>query len=430
MPEVIEFTFGSSAYRSYIKFVYDASGVKLRKIVQSYNNATLTSEKIFDYVNGVEYEGNTLQRLSHTEGSISRQDDGTFAHEFVLRDHLGNTRVTFSDLNNDGIVTSADIKQINHYYPFGLNMEGNWNGAVGKNKYQYNSKELNSDFGLEWNDYGARFYDPAGGRWLSPDPLAEKYMNHSPYNYVKNSPTLLVDPNGMEVVNSDDRITLTGEDAVNFFNDVRQANGGGKKDSEEQNTQGQQQELQEHGNEATTTNSSTSGGANNKTAESGGCGGAGQPPCPPDKTGNFGEDFMNSFKYAFSAWGWVGATTADNIDTEYGSPGKNALNGDYTQAAMMLVMSRVGGSKMTGWVKRKEFQKLESLVQEQVKRAIAKGIVGPKGKLGIVIVDKTEDLYKAGYRFKIKIDADLRIYGKEIEDTGHIFFDYITGHKK
>ena len=30
----------------------------------------------------------------------------------------------------------ADIKQINHYYPFGLNMEGNWNGAQGNNKYR------------------------------------------------------------------------------------------------------------------------------------------------------------------------------------------------------------------------------------------------------------------------------------------------------
>ena len=47
--------------------------------------------------------------------------------------------------------------QINHYYPFGLNMEGNWNGSFpeAKNKYQYNEKELNVDFGLNWNDYGA-----------------------------------------------------------------------------------------------------------------------------------------------------------------------------------------------------------------------------------------------------------------------------------
>jgi hypothetical protein len=60
---------------------------------------------------------------------------------------LGNTRLTFSDANNDGTVTQADIEQENHYYAFGLNMEGNWNGAAGPNKYQYNSKEWNDDFG-------------------------------------------------------------------------------------------------------------------------------------------------------------------------------------------------------------------------------------------------------------------------------------------
>jgi hypothetical protein len=84
-----------------------------------------------------------------------------FSQKYALRDHLGNTRLTFSDANNDGTVTQADIEQENHYYAFGLNMEGNWNGAAGPNKYQYNGKEWNDDFGLGWNLYEARPYDPA-----------------------------------------------------------------------------------------------------------------------------------------------------------------------------------------------------------------------------------------------------------------------------
>jgi RHS repeat-associated protein len=146
----------------------------------------------------VEYKDRVLQRITHSEGSVSRNDQGAYEHEYVLRDHLGNTRVTFTDSNNDGIVTTADIKQINHYYPFGLNMEGDWNGAQGKNQYQYNGKELNQDFGLGWNDYGKRFYDPAIGRWTAVDSMSEHpfQIDKSPYAYAWDNPVKLTDPDG------------------------------------------------------------------------------------------------------------------------------------------------------------------------------------------------------------------------------------------
>jgi RHS repeat-associated protein len=122
----------------------------------------------------------------------------------------GNARITYRDgINkvdntgntalNDGTIVSADMMQINHYYPFGMNMEGNWNGPGGKNKYQYNEKELNSDFGLDWNDYGARFYDAAIARWVAVDPSSQRYSAWSPYNYCKNNPINLIDPDGMDV---------------------------------------------------------------------------------------------------------------------------------------------------------------------------------------------------------------------------------------
>jgi RHS repeat-associated protein len=196
LPEVIQF--GSGRGVKYLKFVYDATGVKLRKITREDDNGGGVSEQKTDYVNGIEYKNGVINRIAHSEGAVTLQDNGMYVHEFVLRDHLGNTRVTFSDPDGDGTVTQADIKQINHYYPFGLNMEGNWNGAAGANKYQYNGKEWNDDFGLGWNDYGKRMYDPAIARWVSIDILAERYNRWSAYNYTLNNPIKYIDPDGTD----------------------------------------------------------------------------------------------------------------------------------------------------------------------------------------------------------------------------------------
>jgi RHS repeat-associated protein len=201
LPQVI--TFGDGRGVKYIRFVYDATGIKLRKITRADDNGGGISEQTTDYVNGIEYKNGITNRIAHSEGAVILQDNGTYSHEFVLRDHLGNTRVTFPD-KADGVVKAEDIKQINHYYPFGLNMEGNWNGAASANKYQYNGKEWNDDFGLGWNDYGARFYDPSVSRWVAVDPLAEGRLFLSPYQYVQNSPIRRIDPTGMSDVSRPD----------------------------------------------------------------------------------------------------------------------------------------------------------------------------------------------------------------------------------
>ena len=66
--------------------------------------------------------------------------------------------------------------------------------------------EWQPEFGLDLYDFGARNYDPALGRWLNVDPLAEEFYDWSPYNYTYNNPINWIDPTGMEP----EDIILTG----------------------------------------------------------------------------------------------------------------------------------------------------------------------------------------------------------------------------
>ena len=77
---------------------------------------------------------------------------------------------------------------------------GSWyaDANASKNKYLYNGKELNEDFGLNLSDYGARWYDASIGRWWQIDPKADLFPLNSlsQYVYVRNSPVQKIDVDG------------------------------------------------------------------------------------------------------------------------------------------------------------------------------------------------------------------------------------------
>ncbi|MCI5055781.1 MAG: RHS repeat-associated core domain-containing protein [Flavobacteriales bacterium] len=176
-----------------IKVIYDANGRKVQKITKKNDGSPIEYKY---YAAGCEYSNDQLEAIYNEEGRAIESNNG-FQYEYTLKDHLGNSRVMFSDLNNDEKIDDNEVLQKNDYYPFGMNMQKNYSQIGTENSYQYNSKEMISDLGLNMLDYGARWYDPSIARWHTIDPLAEEFTNWSPYNYVLNNPIRLIDPNGM-----------------------------------------------------------------------------------------------------------------------------------------------------------------------------------------------------------------------------------------
>ncbi len=191
LPETV--TISNDIGTGTISYIYDATGVNQKKIATE--GSSVTTEYAGNYV----YKNGNLEFFNHTEGIIEKEADG-YKYVYQFKDHLDNIRLSYKDDNKDGTITQNEIIQEKNYYPFGLTHKGYNNILRGRNHiYGYNGKEENDELNFNTLDYGARFYDPALGRWFTPDALAEKYYSDSTYGYALNNPILYIDPDGNQV---------------------------------------------------------------------------------------------------------------------------------------------------------------------------------------------------------------------------------------
>jgi RHS repeat-associated protein len=188
----LKLDFGNNQKLSYH---YDGSGRKLTKVNTPASNPPTNTEYRGPLVHESYNSVSSLKYIITPEGRL--KNTGTNAApvwgwEYDLTDHLGNVRVTFKpNATNNGVVR---VEYAN-YFPFGMKMLAPYSTYLGA-KYLYNGKEYQDDFGLNWYDYGARFYDPAIGRWSTPEPYAELVPGISVYAYCYDNPINYTEPDG------------------------------------------------------------------------------------------------------------------------------------------------------------------------------------------------------------------------------------------
>jgi RHS repeat-associated protein len=159
-------------------FVYDGDGTRVKKTVgtvstvypNQYYEKNLSTSAVTVYY----YLGSKLV-ASSTNGTLS----------YTLQDHLGSTSAS---TNSSGVSTST-IK----YFPFGATRSTS--GTLPTDK-EFTGQRLDST-GLYY--YGARYYDPMIGRFISPDTIVPDPTNPQAlnrYSYVLNNPLKYTDPTG------------------------------------------------------------------------------------------------------------------------------------------------------------------------------------------------------------------------------------------
>ena len=180
-----------------ISYIYDATRVKLEKVVTEGVNITRTKYAANFIYEKIGTAADVLKFFNTSEGYIEPNGSTGYNYVYQYKDHLGNIRLSYKDIS----LTSTPRLQLveeNNYYPFGLKHKGYNNLQNGRDhNFGFGNKEEQDELGLSWIDITTRNYDPALGRWMNVDPLADEFPHMSPYAAFNNNPIFWTDSTGM-----------------------------------------------------------------------------------------------------------------------------------------------------------------------------------------------------------------------------------------
>ena len=163
-------------------YSYMSDGTKFRAVSETGVNYLYTGSLRWRIQDGTI----TPESFAVAGGRATFDGNGWQTHYYIT-DHLGSTRAVTN--------ASGDVLATFDYTPYGELLAASDSTTAGTD-YLFTGKENQAKQGVgELYDSQARFMD-TGGRFLSIDPLAEKYYHLSPYTYCAGDPVNLVDPEG------------------------------------------------------------------------------------------------------------------------------------------------------------------------------------------------------------------------------------------
>jgi RHS repeat-associated protein len=177
-----------------------------RHIYGSSRVGMITEKVEFEYVYGNLPTEELVPTLAIEETVNFELEYSVGKKQYELSNHLGNVLAVISDwkvpvISGASVISyTSVVVSSQDYSPFGVTLEGrSWSAGY---RYGFNGMEKDNETFSGAYDFGARIYDPRIGRWMSIDNSYDRYPSYTPYNFVLNSPIVLLDGDGNDPISA------------------------------------------------------------------------------------------------------------------------------------------------------------------------------------------------------------------------------------